>query len=92
MKKFIQNAKELLKNNDNQIVIKANNSCQGKDVYYCSNEKDIECVVNKLFEEKNDTLSACPFLNIDFEYRVVYLCGEILYVYKKKAISYRRWN
>lgn len=86
-KKFIQNAKELLKNNDNQIVIKANNSCQGKDVYYCSNEKDIECVVNKLFEEKNDTLSACPFLNIDFEYRVVYLCGEILYVYKKKKPS-----
>lgn len=86
-KKFIQNAKELLKNNDNQIVIKANNSCQGKDVYYCSTESDIEKIVNQLFEEKNDTLSACPFLNIEFEYRVVYLCGEILYMYKKKKPS-----
>lgn len=86
-KQFIQEAKELLKNNDNEIVIKANNSCQGKDVYYCSKEIDIENIVNKLFEEKNDTLSACPFLNIDFEYRVVYLCGEILYMYKKEKPS-----
>lgn len=81
---FISEAKRLLKSNDNKIVIKANNSCQGKDVHYCSTENDIEQTVNRLFEEKNDTLSACPFLNIDFEYRVVYLCGEILYVYKKR--------
>lgn len=83
-KKFINEAKELLKSHDNKIVIKANNSCQGKDVYYCSTEQEIVDIVNKLFYENNDTLSACPFLNIDFEYRVVYLCGEILYVYKKK--------
>lgn len=83
-KEFINDAKELLRNNDNKIVIKANDSCQGKDVYYCSTEEEIEQIVNKLFEEKNDTLSACPFLNIEFEYRVVYLMGEILFVYKKK--------
>lgn len=83
-KKFIEEAKVLLKENNNKIVIKANNSCQGKDVYYCSTEDDIEKIVKKLFNEKNDTLSACPFLNIDFEYRVVYLCGEILFVYKKR--------
>ncbi len=82
--KFINEAKGLLKTNNNKIVIKANNSCQGKDVYYCSTEKEIVSIVEKLFFENNDTLSACPFLNIDFEYRVVYLCGEILYIYKKK--------
>lgn len=49
---FINEAKKLLKNNDNKIVIKANNSCQGKDVYYCSTENDIELIINKLFEEK----------------------------------------
>lgn len=81
---FINEAKELLKKNDNKIVIKANNSCQGKDVYYCSTEEVVEKTINKLFEEKNDTLSACPFLNIEFEYRVVYLCNEVLFVYKKK--------
>lgn len=81
---FISNAKELLKSNDNKIVIKANNSSQGKDVYYCSTEEMVEKTINKLFEEKNDTLSACPFLNIEFEYRAVYLSGKILFVYKKR--------
>lgn len=81
---FVAQAKELLRNNNYKIVIKANNSSQGKDVYYCSTEDEIEQITNKLFEEKNDTLSACPFLNIDFEYRAVYLDGEILYIYKKK--------
>ena len=82
--KFIDEAKELLINNNNKVVIKANNSCQGKDVFICVTEEEIEIVVTKLFEEKNDTLSACPYLDIDFEYRVVYLDGEILFVYKKR--------
>ena len=82
--KFIDEAKELLINNNNKVVIKANNSCQGKDVFFCVTEDEIEKVVKKLFEEKNDTLSACPYLDIDFEYRVVYLDGEILFVYKKR--------
>lgn len=82
--KFLHEAKELLKQNENKLVVKANDSCKGKDVYYCSTENEIEDVVKKLFDEKNDTLSACPYLEIDYEYRVIYLCGEILYIYKKK--------
>ncbi len=82
--KFLYEAKELLKQNENKLVVKANDSCKGKDVYYCSTENEIEDVVKKLFDEKNDTLSACPYLEIDYEYRVIYLCGEILYIYKKK--------
>lgn len=82
--KFINDAKELLKQNENKLVIKANDSCKGKDVHYCSSEEEIEEIVKKLFEGKNDTLSACPYLEIDYEYRVIYLDGEILYIYKKK--------
>lgn len=82
--KFIEEANELLEKNDNKIVIKANESSKGKDVYFCSNRKEIENIISKLFSEKKDTLSACPYLDIDFEYRVIYLDGEILYVYKKK--------
>lgn len=82
--KFLSEAKELLQENENKVVIKANSSCQGKDVYYCSNNIEIEEIVEKLFKEKNDTLSACPYVDIEFEYRVIYLCGKILYVYKKK--------
>lgn len=82
--KFLNDAKELLKENNNKLVIKANSSCQGKDVYYCSDAVSVENIVKKLFEEKKDTLSACPYLDIEYEYRVIFLCGEILYVYKKK--------
>ncbi|HIT70677.1 MAG TPA: hypothetical protein IAD08_02010 [Candidatus Scatovivens faecipullorum] len=82
--KFIELAKELLVKNDNKVVIKANDSCEGKDVYFCTTEKEIEEKVRKLFIEKNDTLSACPYLDIDFEYRAIYLYGEIIYIYKKR--------
>lgn len=82
--KFVEEAKELLAQNNNKVVIKANNSCQGKDVFICLSEEEIERVVGKLFEEKNDTLSACPYVDIDFEYRVVYLDGEVIFVYKKR--------
>lgn len=81
--KFLEEAINLLKNNDNKIVIKANNSCEGKDVYYCSNENEIKDVVTKLFKQ-NDTLSACPYEDIDYEYRAIYLCGDIIFIYKKK--------
>lgn len=82
--KFIENAKELLVKNDNKVVIKANDSSEGKDVYFCKNEQEIEEKINKLFNEKNDTLSACPYLDIDYEYRTIYLQGEIIYIYKKR--------
>lgn len=82
--KFIEDAKNLLKQNNNRVVIKANNSCQGKDVFVCVSEEEVEKTIVKLFDDKNDTLSACPYVEIDFEYRVVYLDGEILFVYKKR--------
>lgn len=82
--KFIKDAEELLLENNNKVVIKANESCEGKDVYFCSNKQEIEETVQKLFNENKDTLSACPYVDIDYEYRVIYLDGEILYMYKKK--------
>lgn len=82
--KFLNEAKELLKENGNKIVIKANDSCKGKDVHVCFNEDEIESTVKSLFDGKNDTLSACPYIDISYEYRAIYLCGEILYIYKKK--------
>ena len=82
--KFLNEAKELLKQNGNEIVIKANDSCKGKDVFICMSDIEIEHIVEKLFDEKNDTLSACPYIDIEYEYRAIFLCGEILYIYKKK--------
>lgn len=85
--KFIKDAEELLLENNNKVVIKANESCEGKDVYFCSNKLEIENIVNKLFKDNKDTLSACPYIDIEYEYRVIFLCGEILYVYKKRKPS-----
>ncbi len=82
--KFIQEAKKLLSKNNNKVVIKANDSFEGRDVYFCKSEEEIEYTIKKLFEEKNPTLSACPYMEIDFEYRAIYLCGELLYIYKKR--------
>lgn len=82
--RFIKDAEELLLENNNKVVIKANESCEGKDVYFCSNKQEIEETVQKLFKENKDTLSACPYVDINYEYRVIYLAGEILYMYKKK--------
>ena len=82
--KFIEEAKKLLSENNNKVVIKANDSFEGRDVYFCKSEAEIEDTIKKLFEEKNPTLSACPYMEIDFEYRAIYLCGELLYIYKKR--------
>lgn len=84
---FIKDAEKLLLENNNKVVIKANESCEGRDVYFCSSKQEIETVVEKLFSENKDTLSACPYVDIDYEYRVIYLENEILYVYKKKKAS-----
>ena len=81
---FIEEAKKLLSENNNKVVIKANDSFEGRDVYFCKSEEEIEDTIKKLFEEKNPTLSACPYMEIDFEYRAIYLCGELLYIYKKR--------
>lgn len=85
--KFIKDAENLLLENNNKVVIKANESCEGKDVYFCSDKQEIEDTVNKLFKSNKDTLSACPYVDIDYEYRAIYLCDEILYIYKKKKAS-----
>ena len=70
--------------NNKKVVVKANDSYQGKDVYLCENEIEIYNVIDLLFKNENDSLSVCPFLDIDFEYRCIYLFGDIIYIYKKE--------
>lgn len=81
-KDYINSTYKLLDENK-KIVLKANNSYQGKDVYICENKEQVGEVIEKLFKN-NDSLSSCPYYDIDYEYRVIYLCDEILYVYKKR--------
>lgn len=77
-------AEEILKKFDGQVVIKSNNSCQGKDVFLLDNKQDIVNKTKELFCSGADGVSACPFVDIESEYRVIYLDGNIEYVYKKE--------
>ena len=68
-----------------RIIIKANCSDSGKDVYLCKTKEKARKIIEMLFFERNkDTLSWQPFYNIKSEYRCVYLNGEIILVYKKE--------
>ena len=68
-----------------KLVIKANDSCKGKEVFLIDNVLDAAAVVEKLFRENNHPLVVVsPFVDIKYEYRAVYLDGEIVYLYKKE--------
>ena len=68
-----------------KLVIKANDSCKGKEVFLIDNILDAAAVVEKLFRENNHPLVVVsPFVDIKYEYRAVYLDGEIVYLYKKE--------
>ena len=81
-KEHIDVAKELLSTNK-KIIVKANDSSCGREVFCCENEVEIEQIISNLFENNNNSLSICPFINIKYEYRAIYLYGDIIYLYKK---------
>lgn len=70
--------------NHKKAVIKANDSFQGKDVYLCEQEDQKLQIVKQLFAEGKEMLTVCPFVEIEYEYRAIFLYGEIIYLYKKQ--------
>ena len=86
---MVSNADELnhdfnILKTDEKVVIKANNSSQGNDVFLCDSQNEKFNIVNQLFEKKNESVCICPYLDIEYEYRAFYLDGEIIYIYKKE--------
>lgn len=74
-----------LNSQDNKkVVVKANRGSSGTSVYLCDNIIDIEKVKSKIFEDK-ESLSICPFYDIDVEYRVVCFDSEVKLIYGKKS-------
>ena len=74
---------ECLKNDEKQ-VIKANDSSQGKDVYICEHASEKIELVKRLFENEMEAVVVCPYKEIEYEYRAIFLEGEIIYIYKKE--------
>jgi len=75
---------QALKEFNGKVVIKANNSSEGKDVFLLNNKEDIILKAKELFQKGFDGVSICPFKDIETEYRVIYLDGNIEYIYKKE--------
>lgn len=70
-----------------KVILKANLSSEGKDVFFIQNKEELKMKIIEEFSNNKDSLSICPFYNIDFEYRVIILDNEALYCYKKKKPS-----
>lgn len=64
------------------VVIKPNNSCEGKNVYACFSAKEIESALLLAFRAK-EILAASPYIKSNNEYRVFFLNGECLLAYRK---------
>lgn len=70
--------------NDRKQVIKANDSSEGKDVYVCSEQQKKIQIVESMFEKEIQAVVVCPYMNIEYEYRAIFLYGEVIYIYKKQ--------
>lgn len=66
-----------------KLVVKSNDGCQGKGIELCHTLREVEIAIQKLFNQKEDSVSICPFYDIKTEYRTFYLNGEVLLIYGK---------
>ena len=81
----IEEIKEYLNSQPNKrVVVKANKGSCGKSVFLCKNINEIQDVIDKLFLDK-ESLSICPFYEIEAEYRVICFDEECKLIYGKKT-------
>lgn len=73
------------KQSNSSVVVKANEGSGGSDVYKCTSFKDVCLAIKKLFKSK-DSVSICPFYDIVFEHRLIYLNGQCKLAFKKKCL------
>ena len=66
---LVKEAKDLLKEYP-RIVLKANFSSKGDDVSRCETEEEVDEIIRKYFDEEHkDSISACPYVEIEYESR-----------------------
>lgn len=69
--------------NNQNIVLKANNSTCGNEVFHITNIKEIPTTLDALFQ-KSFSISICPFYKIKTEYRLIILNNECVLIYGKR--------
>lgn len=72
-----------------KLVVKANDSSEGKEVFLVNGKEETMNKVKDVFSRHFLSLSICPFEEIEAEYRVICLDGEILCLYKKVAEGWK---
>lgn len=93
LKKYLKfkNKKEIVKNIQSEfqfpVIVKMNSGAQGKHVYKCDSPrkimKAVKAIFNKWHKNYDFSLLAQHFLEIENEYRVILLDGEIILLYEK---------
>lgn len=75
--------KDLYSKYNNDIVLKINNGTCGINVEHITNLEDLNKLYLKMVN-KNNSLSLCPYYDIESEFRVIVLKGKIKLIYKKE--------
>ena len=80
----IKKAMILFDQYNGKVILKANNSSEGKDVFCITDKETLKMKIVEEFANNQDTVSICPFYDIGYEYRAIYLDGQVLFCYKKE--------
>ena len=67
-----------------KVILKANNSSEGKDVFYITDKEILKRKIVEEFANNKDSVSICPFYDIGYEYRAIYLDGDVIFCFKKE--------
>lgn len=67
-----------------KVILKANDSSEGKDVFVITDKESLKMRILDEFASGKDSVSICPFYDISYEYRAIFLDGEIIFCYKKE--------
>lgn len=72
-----------------KLVVKANDSSEGREVYLVNGKEETIERVKEIFSRHFLSISICPFEEIEAEYRVICLDGKIECLYKKIAKEWK---
>ena len=70
--------------NEKKQVLKSNTSSQGIDVFVSEKKEEKKMLVEDMFKREIEAVVVTDYEEIEFEYRVIVLEGEVVYVYKKQ--------
>ncbi len=64
------------------VVLKTNNGTCGINVYHITSTEELERIYTKI-GTKSNSLSLCPYYDIEYEFRCIMLDNELRMIYKK---------